>query len=233
MKTQEWQLKLNLGEILATGNWQNMLVFQTFIFYWLFKTLVQICAECFQTGRNRTLNRHIIVSRKQKPNETLHQFWNVLNGLAARGDMGNQTEGFIHNLFVLNLLHKQVKVKLCTGPKETPTQSSQCAIAFEDGLKRPKSYGYINQEPRMKEEPACSMSTTSSNTNECWWWGGQLYAWPSKKMQSSGCCVQLLWKKGQSEESVQSKEIGHWTEKWKMERIRQENTPRGSGRLWR
>ena len=38
------------------------------------RTLVQNCMECFQTRRNRTLDRHIFLSRKQKPTETLHQF---------------------------------------------------------------------------------------------------------------------------------------------------------------
>ena len=64
------------------------------------------------------------------------------------------------------MANKQVQEKLCTEPKETPAEALQFAIAFEDGLKRQKSYGYINQERKMKEEPVCAVST--SNSRECW-----------------------------------------------------------------
>ena len=47
------------------------------------------CRDCFETRRNRTLDRHAFFSRKQKENESLHQFWNVLNGLASKCDFGN------------------------------------------------------------------------------------------------------------------------------------------------
>ena len=46
------------------------------------------------------------------------------------------------------------------------TEALQSAIAFEDGLKRQKSYGYISQEPKVKEEPICAVS--KSNKRECW-----------------------------------------------------------------
>ena len=46
--------------------------------------LLQKCNECFQMRRNRALDRHTFLSRKQKPSETLHQFWNVLRDLAAK-----------------------------------------------------------------------------------------------------------------------------------------------------
>ena len=80
------------------------------------RNIVQHCTECFQTRRNRTLDRHSFLSRKQRPNETLNQFWNNLNGLAARCDFGNQTEGLVHDIFILNMNNKQVQEKLCTEP---------------------------------------------------------------------------------------------------------------------
>ena len=131
------------------------------------RELMQNCAECFQIRRNRTLDRHTFLSRKQKPAETLNQFWNALNGLAARCNFGDQTESLVHDIFVLNMANKQVQEKLCTEPKETPAEALQFAIAFEDGLKRQKSYGYINQEPKVKEEPICAISS-NNNTRECW-----------------------------------------------------------------
>ena len=92
----------------------------------------------------------------------MHQFWNVLNGLAAKCDFGNQTDG----IFVLNMANKQVLEKLCTEPKENPAEALQFAIAFEDGLKRQRTYGYINQEQKIKEEPVCSVSGIKPNNRE-------------------------------------------------------------------
>ena len=130
------------------------------------RELLQNCNECFQIQRNRTLDRHVFLSRKQKPSESLNQFWNALNGLAAKCDFGEQTESLVHDIFVLNMANKQVQEKLCTELKETPAEALQFAIAFEDGLKLQKSYGYINQENKVKEEPVCAVGT--SNSRECW-----------------------------------------------------------------
>ena len=60
---------------------------------------LQYCNECFQIRRNRTMDRHTFLSRKQKPSESLHQYGNVLNGLAAKCDFGNQTEGLVYDVF--------------------------------------------------------------------------------------------------------------------------------------
>ena len=130
------------------------------------RELIRCCNECFQIRRNRTLDRHVFLSRKRKPSESLNQFWNALNGLAAKCDFGDQKESLVHDISVFNMANKQVQEKLCTEPKETPTEALQFASAFEDGLKRQKSYNYINQEPRVKDEPVCAVST--SNSRECW-----------------------------------------------------------------
>ena len=126
------------------------------------RELMRYCNECFQIRRTRTLDRHVFLSRKQKLSESLNQFRNALNGLAAKCD---QTESLVHDIFVLNTANKQVQEKLCTEPKETPAEALHFAIAFEDGLKRQTSYGYINQEPRLEDEPVCAVST--SNSSEC------------------------------------------------------------------
>ena len=60
----------------------------------------------------------MFLSRKQKPKETLNQFWNVLNGLDARCDFGNQTEGLVHDIFVLDMKNEQVLENLSTEPKK-------------------------------------------------------------------------------------------------------------------
>ena len=38
------------------------------------RKLVQHCTECFQMRSNWTLDRHMFLSRKQKPSESLNQF---------------------------------------------------------------------------------------------------------------------------------------------------------------
>ena len=64
------------------------------------------------------------------------------------------------------MANEQVQEKLCTEPKETPAEALQFAIAFEDELKREKSYGYIIQEPKVKEEPICAVSSSNPRVLE-------------------------------------------------------------------
>ena len=70
------------------------------------------CRNCFETRRNRTLDRHEFSSRKQKGTESLHQFGNALNGVASKCDFGNQSESLLYDIFILNMIYKQVQEKL-------------------------------------------------------------------------------------------------------------------------
>ena len=82
--------------------------------------------------------------------------------------------------------NKHVQEKLCTEPKETPAEALQFAIAFDDGQKRQKSYGYISQDPKIKDEPICAVS--SNNQRECWRCGaGNFYIRSLVQMQSPEC----------------------------------------------
>ena len=92
----------------------------------------------------------------------------MLNGLAAKCDFGNQTVGLVYDIFILNTPNKQVQEKLCTEPKDKPLDVFRVAIAFEDGLKRQKTYDYISQEAKVKEEPVCTFSGNRQNNRECW-----------------------------------------------------------------
>ena len=94
---------------------------------------------CFEVRRNRTLDRHAFFSRKQQPAESLHQYWNILNGLASKCDFGEQTQSLVYDIFVLNMSNKQVQERLCTEPKEDSAAALQFAIAFEEGLRRQKT----------------------------------------------------------------------------------------------
>ena len=57
--------------------------------------------------------------------------------------------------------NRQIQAKLCTEPKETPAEALQFAIAFEDGLKRQKFHDYTSQEPKVKDEPNCAVSSSN------------------------------------------------------------------------
>ena len=65
------------------------------------------------------------------------------------------------------MANKQVQEKLCTEPKDNPADALQFTIAFDDGLERQRTYGYINQEPKIKEEPVYSVSEGKQNNREC------------------------------------------------------------------
>ena len=80
------------------------------------------CENCFIKPRNRTLERYKFFSRKQQQNETLRQFWNVLTGLAAKCEFGEQTVSLIKDVFLQNMNNKTVQHRLCTEPKEEPEE---------------------------------------------------------------------------------------------------------------
>ena len=46
--------------------------------------LLKYCKDCFEKPKNETLDRFSYLSRKQKEGESIRQFWNELNGLAAQ-----------------------------------------------------------------------------------------------------------------------------------------------------
>ena len=109
---------------------------------------LQFCNECFQTRRNRTMDRHTFLSKKQRPIESLHQFWNAFNGLAAKCNFDNQTEGLVYDIFVLNMSNKQVQEQLCTESKETPAEALLFVIAFEDWLKKTDCTNTLDKSQR-------------------------------------------------------------------------------------
>ena len=94
--------------------------------------LIKTCEDCFENPKNETLDRFKFLSRKQKENETLRQFWNELNGLAAKCNFGNITESLVKDVFIVNMNNKDVQQKLCTEPKSTIADTIQFAISYEE-----------------------------------------------------------------------------------------------------
>ena len=133
------------------------------------KDMINNCTECFKIERNRTLDRHMFLSRKQGEHETLQQYWNALNGLAAKCEFGEQTKTLVHDIFILNMHNKRVQEKLCTEPFENPDDALQFAISYEEGVKRQKSYGLKmaeSQKVTVKAEPVYAVE--SGNTRKCY-----------------------------------------------------------------
>ena len=131
------------------------------------RELMQLAADCFQVKRNRTLDRHRFFSRAQQPGESLQQFWHTLNGLAALCDFGEITNTLVLDMFILHMNNKKVQEKLCTEPRE-PEQALDFAIAFEEGVKRQRSYTLQTTETpkNVKSEPVYAIEK-SQNSREC------------------------------------------------------------------
>ena len=103
---------------------------------WTLQTgdMLQRCENCFHIARNRTLDRHKFLSRKQQANESLQQFWHALNGLASKCELGEITQTLVHDVFILNMNNKKVQ-KLCVEPFNDPQEALQYAISYEEGIK--------------------------------------------------------------------------------------------------
>ena len=131
------------------------------------RELMQLAADCFQVKRNRTLDRHRFFSRAQQPGESLQQFWHTLNGLAALCDFGEVTNTLVLDMFILHMNNKKVQEKLCTEPREQE-QALEFAIAFEEGVKRQKSYTLQTTETpkNVKSEPVYAIEK-SQNSQKC------------------------------------------------------------------
>ena len=135
--------------------------------------LLERCQETFQTQRNRCLDRMKFFQRKQQLNETLSQFWNVLNGLGAKGDFGDQTRTIVMDLFVANMTNEAVQTRLATEPElcQRPEDVLRFAKAYEEGIIRQKSYGnpaMIKDEPVYNvDQGASSYSKPSRNGAKC------------------------------------------------------------------
>ena len=127
--------------------------------------LLKTCKDCFEKLKNETLDRFKFLSRKQKENETLRQFWNELNGLAARCNFGTVSESLVKDVFIVNMNNKEVQQKLCTEPKTSIADTIQFAISYEEGSPRQQTFDKLNK-PNIKVEPN---ETNNINTGTKRW----------------------------------------------------------------
>ena len=126
------------------------------------------CNSCFHIERNRTLDRHNFLSRKQLPTESLQQFWHALNDLAARCELGEITQTLVHDVFILNMNNRKVQERHCVEPFANPADALQYAISYEEGLRRQKSMGIsVTEQPKtIKSEPVFVVER--GNKRECY-----------------------------------------------------------------
>ena len=68
----------------------------------------------------------------QQREETPHQFWQGLNGLAAVCDFGCITTTIVLEMFNLHMNNEKMQKNICTGSKE-PEQALEIATAIEEG----------------------------------------------------------------------------------------------------
>ena len=92
---------------------------------------------------NRNVDHQNFSQRIQRPTKSLHQFSNVVNGLAAQCDFGYQIEGLVYDISESNMTNKQVQRSLCTEAKVNPEEALRIPVAFENELKRQRLTGII------------------------------------------------------------------------------------------
>ena len=104
------------------------------------KHLLKECNQAFPKKRNRLMERHKLLNRKQKDDESLEQFWHALNGLAANCNFGTQTTGLVYDIFVSKMKNTVVQERLSTEQKDNPENALKFAIAFEQGAHQKKQF---------------------------------------------------------------------------------------------
>ena len=124
--------------------------------------LLKGCNDAFQKKRNRLMDRHKFLNRKQKEDESLEQFWHALNGLAANFDFGTQTTGLVYDIFVSNMRNTVLQERLFTKPKDNPEEALKFAVAFEQGAQQKKTI--CIKPTNIKEEPVFAVE----KSNECY-----------------------------------------------------------------
>ena len=108
------------------------------------------------------------VSPRNKENkEALQQFWNALNGFAAKCNFEGQVNNLIYDIFALSLHNKAMQERLCTAPKGTPDEMLQFAVAFEEGLKRQASNENCKLEVKSKPISVSAITKTGTVCFRC------------------------------------------------------------------
>ena len=73
---------------LALGTGARKTIADNFSSVYIARIRLKNYRNCFEKSKNELLDKEKFLSRKQKESETLRQFWNELNGLAAKCNFG-------------------------------------------------------------------------------------------------------------------------------------------------
>ena len=173
--------------------------------------MLQNCESFFRIQRNRTLDRHHFLSRKQFPTDSLQQFWHALNGLAARCELGDITQTLVHDVFILNMNNKKVQERLCVELFANPLDALQNTVSYEEGVKRQRSMGMsaAEQPKAIKSEPVFAIDKT--NRRECYRCGAEIFnlkhskKCPAKNHRCEFCSIMGHLEKGCNQKYPQRK----------------------------
>ena len=181
---------------------------------------MKTCEDCFEKPKNETLDRFKFLSRKQKENETLRQFWNELNGLAAKCNFGTITESLVKDVFIVNMNNKDVQQKLCTEPKSTIADTIQVAISYEEGALRQQSFEKLDK-PNIKPEPNEIKTITTGTkrwgpTKKCFRCEAPFSPQQLKECKAMGITFMKCGKKGHFAKCCQTRGAGNFAKSRKV-----------------
>ena len=193
--------------------------------------LLKKCKFCFEKPKNETLDRFKILSRKQHGGETLRQFWNELNGLAAKCNFGRITESLVKDVFIVNMMNKDVQQKLCTEPKTTIEENIEFAIAYEEGTIRQKSFDKLeklNVKTEAGEINKVNQSVTKrwGPTKKCFRCEAPFTRQHLEECKTMGIICMKCGKKGHFAKCCQTKGTGNFAKSRKVMRPPQQQIQR-------
>ena len=192
--------------------------------------LIKTCKDFFEKPKNETLDRFKFLSRKQKENKTLRQFWNELNRLAAKCNFGTITESLVKDVFIVNKNNKDVQQKLCTEPKSTNADTIQFAISYEKGALRQQSFEKMDK-PNIKPEPNEINNITTGtkrwgHTKNCFRCAAPFSPQHLKECKTMGITCMKCGKKGHFAKCCQTTGAGNFAKSRKVTKAPAQNIQR-------
>ena len=182
--------------------------------------LLKNCKDCFEKPKNETLDRFKFLSRKQKEGESLKNYWNELNGLAAKCNFGAITDSLVKDVFTVNMINQEVQQKLCTEPKPTAAETIQFAVAYEEGTLRQQSFGTLDK-PNIKTEVTDVNNINQTNkrwgpTKKCFRCEGVFTPQHLKECKALGVTCMKCGKKGHFARCCQTRGAGTFAKNRKV-----------------
>ena len=145
----------------------------------------------FTRPRNITYDRYLLLTRKQKKDETVEQFHLTLKELAEHCNLGANEDELIRDIFIANMRDMEFQKELLKKT-ETASKALEIAIYIEPSIcnqltKRSEDNSMVSIVGRT--EPVCYVNTTSKGTKRQNWQGKK-----TTLSQNSGTRKNCGWK---------------------------------------